>query len=121
MRYYVHYSDYCPHVYHTVSAVEGFSLIQMVGISNFTLYFACRGRVFKFHEPCLMDVNYCLLIFPLESSPLSSLGIKLTLFAYVTGSNQRLYPLYDVSLTTSVYEFLGIINLMSSATTVGPG
>ena len=50
--------------------------------------------------------------FPSESS----LGIELTLFGYVTGSNQRLYPLCHVSLRTSVSEFLGIINLMSSAT-----
>ena len=53
---------------------------------------------------------------PSESSPLSSSGIEITLFGYVTGSNQCLYQLYHVSLRTSVYEFLGIINLMSSAT-----
>ena len=45
-----------------------------------------------------------------ESSQLPSPGIELTLFGYVF--NQRLYPLYHVS----AYEFLGIINLMSSAT-----
>ena len=37
-------------------------------------------------------------------------------FGYITGSNQWLYPLYHVSLRTSVSEFLGIINLISSAT-----
>ena len=37
--------------------------------------------------------------FPSESSPLPSPGIELTLFGYVTGSNQRLYPLCHVSLT----------------------
>ena len=65
-----------------------------------------------------MDVSYQLSLvnFPSESSPLPSPGIELTLFGYVTGSNQRLYPLYLVSLRISVYVFLGIINLMSSAT-----
>ena len=42
--------------------------------------------------------------------------IFVAIFGYVTESNERLYPLYHVSLKTSVYEFLGIINLMSSAT-----
>ena len=51
--------------------------------------------------------------FPSASSPLPSSGIELTLLGYVTGFNQHLYPLY---LRTSVSEFLGIINLMSSAT-----
>ena len=65
-----------------------------------------------------MDVSYQLspVNFPTESSPLTSPSIELTTFGYVTGSNQRLHPLYHVSLRTSVYEFLGIINLMSSAT-----
>ena len=43
-------------------------------------------------------------------------NIELTLYACVTGSNQRLYPLCHVSLRTSAYESPGIINLMSSAT-----
>ena len=43
-------------------------------------------------------------------------GNELTLFGYVTGSNQQLYPPCHVSLRTAMYEFLGIINLLSSAT-----
>ena len=58
-------------------------------------------------------ISYLLLIPPYESSPT---GIELTLFGHVTGSHQRLYPLYHLSLRTFVYEFLGILNLMSSAT-----
>ena len=59
-----------------------------------------------------MDVSYQLspVNFHSESFLLPSPGIELTLFGYVTGSNQHLYPQYHV------YEFLGIINLMSSAT-----
>ena len=47
-----------------------------------------------------MDVSYQLVSvnFPSESSPLPSLCIELTLFGYVTGSNQCLYPLYHMSL-----------------------
>ena len=30
---------------------------QVVEISNLTLYFAYRGRLFLFHERCLMDIN----------------------------------------------------------------
>ena len=59
-------------------------------------------------EPCLMEVSYQLIY------PLPSPGIELTLFGYLAGSNLHLYPLYHVSL--NVYEFLGIISLMSSAT-----
>ena len=58
-----------------------------------------------------MDVSYQLLI-----SLLPSPGIELTLLGYVNESNQRLYSLCYLSLTTSVREFLGIRNLMSSAT-----
>ena len=53
MRYYVHYlhfSDYCPHlcrhVYHNVSAIVSSGLLQVVGMSNLTLYFAYRSRLF---------------------------------------------------------------------------
>ena len=53
MRYYVHYlhfSNYCPHlcrhVYHNVSAVVRSGLLQGVGMSNWTLYFAHWGRLF---------------------------------------------------------------------------
>ena len=62
-----------------------------------------------FHLPVLVPramFNGCQLSpvnFPSESSPLPSLGTELTLFGYVTGSNQRLYPLYHVFLWTSVY------------------
>ena len=73
MRHYVHYlhfSDYCPHlcrhVYYNVSAVLRSCLLQVVGMSNVTLYFAYQGRLFKFHEPCLMDVSYLLFISPLK-------------------------------------------------------
>ena len=71
-------------------------------MSNFTLYFAYRDRLFKFHEPCLMDVSYQLspVYFPSESSPLPSPGIELTLFGYVTGANQCLLPLCHVSSST---------------------
>ena len=53
-----------------------------------------------------MDVSCQLspVNFHSESSPLSSQGIELTLFGYVTGFNQRPYPLYRVSLRTSVYD-----------------
>ena len=53
MRYYVHYlrfSDYCPHlcrhVYHNVLAVVRSGLLQVVEMSNLTLYFAYRGKLF---------------------------------------------------------------------------
>ena len=71
-----------------------------------TLYFAYRDRLFSFHEPCLMDVSYQLspVYFPPESSSLPSPGIEFILFGYVTGSNQRLYPLYHVSLRTPPEE-----------------
>ncbi len=121
--HYFHFSDYCHHlcrhVYDNVSAGVRSGLVQEVVMLNLALYFPYRGRLFQFYEPCLMDVSYQLspVNFPSESSPLPSPGIVLTLFfGYVTGSNQRLYPLCYVSLRTSVYEFLGIINLMSSAT-----
>ena len=66
MRYCVHYSDYnphlCRHVYHNVSAVVRSGLLQVVGMSYLTLYFAYWGRLFKLHEPCLVDVSSLLLI-----------------------------------------------------------
>ena len=104
---YLHFLDYCPHlrrhVYHKVSVVVRFGLLQLVGMSSLTLYFAYRGRLLvpqtMFNGCQLSPVN-----FPAESSPLLSSGIELTLFGYVTGSNQRLYPLYHVFLRTSVYE-----------------
>ena len=58
-----------------------------------------------------MSVMLSPVNFPSESSPLPSPGIELILFGYVIGSNQHRYPLYHVSLRTSVYEFLAIINL----------
>ena len=76
MRYYAHYSyfsDYCPHlfrhVYHNVSAVIRSCFLQVVGMLKLTLYFAYAGRLFQFHEPCLMDVSYQLspVNFPSES------------------------------------------------------
>ena len=121
MRYYVHYlhfSDYClhRHIVHNVSAVVRSGLLQVVRMSNLTLYFAYRVRLF--HGPCLMDASYQLSPVHVlsESSLQPSPGIELTLYGYVTGSNQRLYPQYHVSLRTSVFEFLEIINLLSSAT-----
>ena len=60
-------------------------------------------------------ISYLLLILPSESSLLPLPGIELTLVGYVTGYKQRLYPLCK-DLRTSVYKFLGIVNLMSSAT-----
>ena len=64
-----------------------------------------------------MDVSYQLypVNFPSESSSLPSPAIELTLFGYVCWSNQRRYSQCHVSLRRSVYEFLGIINLKSSA------
>ena len=87
---YLHFSDYYPHlyhhVYHNTSAVVHSGLLQVVELSNLTLYFAYWGRLFLFLEPCLMDVSNQLspVNFPFESSS----GIELTLFGYVTGSNQ---------------------------------
>ena len=89
MRYYVHYlhfSDYCPHlcrhVYCNASAVVRSGLLQVVRLSNLTLYFAHWGRLFLLHKPCLMDVTYQLssVNFPSVSSPLHSPGIELTFF-----------------------------------------
>ena len=84
----------------------------MVGISNITLHFTHRGRLFLFHEPCLLDVSYKFssVNFPSESSLLPSPSIELTLFWV------RLYPQCHLSQRTSVHEFLGIITLISSAT-----
>ena len=67
-----------------------------------------------------MDVSYYLspVNLPSEGSSLSSSGIEITPFGYATGSQQRLYPLYNVSLRTSVYDFPDVINLMYSATIV---
>ena len=96
MWYYVHYlhsSNYCPHlcryVYLNVLVVVRFGLLQVVGMSNLTLYFAYQGRLFYVHEPCFMDVSYQLspVNFHSESSPLPSPGIELALFGYVTGSD----------------------------------
>ena len=52
-----------------------------------------------------MDVSYQLspVNFPSESSPLPSLGIEFTLIGYANESNQRLYPLYHVSLRKRLY------------------
>ena len=49
-----------------------------------------------------MDINYQLspVNFSTESSPLLSPSIELTLFGYVTGSNQHFYSLCHVSLRT---------------------
>ena len=62
------------------------------------LLFRLAGQTVLVPEPCLMDVSYQLSLvdFPSESSPLPSPGIELSHFGYVTGSNQRLYPLYPV-------------------------
>ena len=46
---YLHFSDYCPHLYrhvYPISAAVHSGLLQVVGMSNLTLYFAYRGRVF---------------------------------------------------------------------------
>ena len=100
-------------VYHNVSAVERSGLLQVVGMSNLTLYFAHRGRLFKFHESSLMDVNYQLFSvnFSSESSTLPSPGIGLTstLFGYITGSIQHFYPLCHVSLSVRLAKKLRTI------------
>ena len=48
---YLHFSDYCPHlcrhVYQNVSAVVRSGRLQVVAMSNLTLYFACSS--FKSH------------------------------------------------------------------------
>ena len=53
MRYYVHYShvsDNCPHLCRhvnlNVSSVVRSGLLQVIGMSNLTLYFTHRGRQF---------------------------------------------------------------------------
>ena len=53
MRYYVHYLNFshycahlCRHVYQNVSAVVRSGLLQVVGMSKLTLYFANLGRLF---------------------------------------------------------------------------
>ena len=47
---YLHFSDYClhlcHHVYHNFSAVVRSGLLQVVGMSNLTLYSAYQGRLF---------------------------------------------------------------------------
>ena len=44
-----------------------------------------------------MDGTYqlCPVNFPSENFPLPSPSIELKIFGYVTGSNQRLYPLFN--------------------------
>ena len=66
-----------------------------------------------------MDASYQLspANFSSESSPLSSPGIELTLFGYVTGSNPCLYPLYHVYLRTFVCELLQREQIKSIKTT----
>ena len=105
MRYYVHYlhfSDYyphlCCHVYHNVSAVVRSGLLQVVGMSNLALYFTHRGKLFCFHKPYLMDISYLLLISPLKVLHCLHEVLNTHTFGYVTGSNQRFYQLYHVSL-----------------------
>ena len=84
--HYLHFSDYCTHlcryVYHNISAVVCSGFLHVVWKSNLAIYFAHQGRLFKFYEPCLMDVSYQLspVNFPSECSPLPSPGIELTLF-----------------------------------------
>ena len=53
MRYYVHYLNFsdnyrhlCSHVYHNISAVIPSVLLQVVRMSNLTLYFTYWGRLF---------------------------------------------------------------------------
>ena len=102
MSYYVHYlhfSDCCPHlcchVYHNVSAFVHSGLLQVVKMLNSVDCSSSTSYV-------LMDASYQLspVNFSSESSPLPSPGIELTLFGYVTGSNQRLYLLYHVFFWT---------------------
>ena len=49
MRYYLHFSDYyphlCCHVYPNVLAVVRSDLLQVVGMLNLTLYFAYQGNL----------------------------------------------------------------------------
>ena len=48
--HYLHFFDYCPHlcchVYHNVSDIVCSGLLQVVGMSNLTVYFTYRGRLF---------------------------------------------------------------------------
>ena len=87
IHYHLHFLDYCPHlcrhVYHVSSVVRS-GLLQVVEMSSLNLYFAYRGRLFEFHELCLMDVSYHLspVNFHSESSPLSSAGIEQTVFLF---------------------------------------
>ena len=85
-------------------------------LSNLALYFAHRGRLLV---PRAM-LNGCQLSpvnFLTESSPLPSAGIELTLFLGISlDLTNAFIHCGHVSLGTSVYEFLGIISLISSAT-----
>ena len=125
--HYLHFSDYCPHlcryVYHDVSTVVCSGLLQVIGMSNLTLYFVYRGRLFLFHELCFMDASYQLspVNFLSESSLLPSPGIELTLFGYIIGSKQRLCvlkvmrwldPVTDVSSPVWWKAIINISNLM---------
>ena len=98
--HYLHFPDYCPHlcrhIYHNVLAIVRSLLV--VRMSNLTLYSAYRGRLFWFHEPCLMDVSYLLLISPLKVLHCLHQVLN-SLFGYLPGSNQCLYPLYHMSLS----------------------
>ena len=95
--YNLHFSDYCPHlcrhVYHNAMFIITPCLSQRFGCRTLRPS-AYWGRLFLFHQPCLMDVSYQLspVNFHFESSRLPSPGIELTLFGYVTGSPLSTVP-----------------------------
>ena len=111
---YLYFSDYCPHlcrhVYHNLSAVACSYLLQVVRMSNLALYFSTS------HVLWMSVISYLHLISPLKVLHCLHQLLNSYSIGYVTGANQHLYPLCHVSLRTAVFEFLGIINLMSSAT-----
>ena len=67
------------------------------------------------HVYWMSVISYLLLISPLKVLHCLHRVLNSHSFGYVTGSNHRLYPLCYVSLKGFVYEFQGIIKLMSSA------
>ena len=90
-----------------VSAVERSGLLQVAGMSNLHLYFAHRGRLFLFHEPCLMDWQLSVIScnFPSENSPLTSPGIELTLFWVCRHMAQWINALVDTVTYSKECEF----------------
>ena len=114
--HYLHFFYYCPHlcrhVYHNVSAVAHCELLQAVGTSNLTLYFAYQGRLSYFHEPCLMDVSYQLSPVYMYKNGFSINYIQ-WLMCQITKPNQILSPPSHM-LNSTITVFLLILNTFSA-------